>query len=67
MDADTTRAKNAYHLLISDFEDGLIDVLVGTQMVTKGLDFDNVSVVGILNADNMLNFPDFRALNVRTN
>ncbi len=61
MDADTTRAKNAYHLLISDFEDGLIDVLVGTQMVTKGLDFDNVSVVGILNADNMLNFPDFRA------
>lgn len=61
MDADTTRAKNAYHRLISDFENGNIDVLVGTQMVTKGLDFDNVSVVGILNADNMLNFPDFRA------
>ncbi len=61
MDADTTRAKNAYHRLISDFESGSIDVLVGTQMVTKGLDFDNVSVVGILNADNMLNFPDFRA------
>ena len=61
MDADTTRAKNAYHRLISDFENGSIDVLVGTQMVTKGLDFDNVSVVGILNADNMLNFPDFRA------
>jgi len=61
MDADTTRAKNAYHRLISDFEDGTVDVLVGTQMVTKGLDFDNVSVVGILNADNMLNFPDFRA------
>ena len=47
--------------MITDFEDGNIDVLVGTQMVTKGLDFDNVSVVGILNADNMLNFPDFRA------
>ena len=61
MDADTTRTKNAYHQLISDFEDGGIDVLVGTQMVTKGLDFDNVSVVGILNADAMLNFPDFRA------
>lgn len=61
MDADTTRSKNAYHRLISDFEDGNIDVLVGTQMVTKGLDFDNVSLVGILNADNMLNFPDFRA------
>ncbi|NQX99350.1 MAG: primosomal protein N', partial [Flavobacteriales bacterium] len=61
MDADTTRAKNAYHRLITDFEDHNIDVLVGTQMVTKGLDFDNVSLVGILNADNMLNFPDFRA------
>jgi len=61
MDADTTRTKNAYHRLITDFEEGNIDVLVGTQMVTKGLDFDNVSVVGILNADNMLNFPDFRA------
>ena len=61
MDADTTRAKNAYHLLINDFEERKIDVLVGTQMVTKGLDFDNVSVVGILNADNMLHFPDFRA------
>ncbi len=61
MDADTTRTKNAYHNLISDFEEGVIDVLVGTQMVTKGLDFDNVSVVGILNADGMLNFPDFRA------
>ncbi len=61
MDADTTRTKNAYHRLITDFEEGIIDVLVGTQMVTKGLDFDNVSVVGIMNADNMLNFPDFRA------
>ena len=61
MDADTTKSKNAYHRLITDFEDGNIDVLIGTQMVTKGLDFDNVSLVGILNADNMLNFPDFRA------
>ncbi len=61
MDADTTKTKNAYHHLISDFEDGNIDVLVGTQMVTKGLDFDNVALVGILNADTMLNFPDFRA------
>lgn len=61
MDADTTRSKNAYHQLISDFEERNIDVLVGTQMVTKGLDFDNVALVGILNADTMLNFPDFRA------
>lgn len=61
MDADTTRSKNAYHQIISDFEDGNVDVLVGTQMVTKGLDFDNVALVGILNADTMLNFPDFRA------
>ena len=58
MDADTTRSKNAYHRLITDFEERNIDVLIGTQMVTKGLDFDNVSLVGILNADTMLNFPD---------
>jgi primosomal protein N' (replication factor Y) len=61
MDADSTRTKNAYHRLITDFEERNIDVLVGTQMVTKGLDFDNVALVGILNADTMLNFPDFRA------
>ena len=61
MDADTTRSKNAYHQLITDFEAQNIDVLVGTQMVTKGLDFDNVALVGVLNADTMLNFPDFRA------
>ncbi len=61
MDADTTRSKNAYHKLITDFEERNIDVLVGTQMVTKGLDFDNVTLVGVLNADTMLNFPDFRA------
>ncbi|MFZ6053282.1 replication restart helicase PriA [Halocola ammonii] len=61
MDLDTTRSKNAYQNLIFDFEEGKIDILVGTQMVTKGLDFDNVRLVGILNADQMLNFPDFRS------
>jgi primosomal protein N' (replication factor Y) len=61
MDLETTRSKNSYRMIIEDFENGQIDILVGTQMVTKGLDFDNVSLVGILNADTMLNFPDFRA------
>ena len=61
MDLDTTVAKDSLQRLINDFEDGNIDILVGTQMVTKGLDFDRVSVVGILNADSMLTFPDFRA------
>jgi len=61
MDLDTTRAKNAYEKIFEDFADQRIDILVGTQMVTKGLDFENVSVVGVLNADNMINFPDFRA------
>lgn len=61
MDLDTTRTKYAHRQLISDFEDRNIDILVGTQMVTKGLDFDNVALVGILNADSMLNFPDFRS------
>lgn len=61
MDLDTTRSKKSYQKIISDFEDGRVDILIGTQMITKGLDFDNVSVVGILNADNMLNIPDFRA------
>jgi primosomal protein N' (replication factor Y) (superfamily II helicase) len=61
MDLDTTRSKNAYHNIISDFEDRKIDILVGTQMITKGLDFDNVALVGILNADSLLNYPDFRA------
>ena len=61
MDLDTTSTKHAYQQIINDFEDGKIDILVGTQMVTKGLDFDNVSLVGIMNADNMLSFPDFRA------
>ena len=61
MDYDTTRGKNAHQQIITDFEQGRIDILVGTQMVTKGLDFDNVALVGILNADSMLHFPDFRA------
>jgi primosomal protein N' (replication factor Y) len=61
MDLDTTRSRHSYERIISEFELGKIDVLIGTQMVTKGLDFDRVSLVGILNADNMLNFPDFRA------
>lgn len=61
MDLDSTRKKNSFQQLISDFEDGKIDVLTGTQMVTKGLDFDNVNVVGVLSTDNMLSFPDFRS------
>jgi primosomal protein N' (replication factor Y) len=61
MDLDSTRSRFAYQRIISDFEAGNIDVLVGTQMVTKGLDFDRVSVVGIMNADNMIYFPDFRS------
>lgn len=61
MDLDTTRAKKAYEQLIWQFENGKIDILVGTQMVTKGLDFDHVRVVGVLNADNLLNYPDFRS------
>ena len=61
MDLDTTRSKKSYEKLITDFENHKVDILIGTQMVTKGLDFEHVSLVGILNADNMLNFPDFRA------
>jgi primosomal protein N' (replication factor Y) len=61
MDLDTTRSKSAYSSLISRFEANDIQVLIGTQMVTKGLDFENVGLVGILDADSMLNFPDFRA------
>ncbi|WP_108804542.1 primosomal protein N' [Aquimarina sp. Aq107] len=61
MDQDTTRGKHGYEKIINKFEDGEIDILVGTQMLTKGLDFRNVTLVGIMNADNLLNFPDFRA------
>ena len=61
LDLDTTRSKNDYQNILERFQDKETDILVGTQMVTKGLDFDSVKVVGILNADNMLSFPDFRA------
>ena len=61
MDLDTTRARDSYEKIINDFADHKADILIGTQMVTKGLDFDSVSVVGILDADTMLNQPDFRA------
>lgn len=61
MDLDTTRTRNAYERLIGDFSSGKTNVLIGTQMVSKGLDFDRVAVVGILDADSMLNYPDFRA------
>ena len=65
LDYNTTRLKNAHKKIINSFSNGEIDVLIGTQMVAKGLDFNNVTVVGILNADHLLNFPDFRA-NERT-
>jgi primosomal protein N' (replication factor Y) len=61
MDYDTTRNKNGHQHILSTFEEGKIDILVGTQMVAKGLDFGNVSTIGIINADTMLKFPDFRA------
>ncbi|WP_425075858.1 replication restart helicase PriA [Psychroserpens sp. S379A] len=61
MDLDTTRGKYGYEKIITALEQGEIDILVGTQMLTKGLDFRNVKLVGVMNADNMLNFPDFRA------
>ena len=61
MDLDTTRTRIAYEKIISDFQKGETDILIGTQMVTKGLDFENVSVVGILDADTMINYPDFRS------
>ncbi|NJY62329.1 primosomal protein N' [Salinimicrobium sp. CDJ15-81-2] len=61
MDLDTTRGKHGYEKIISAFEEGEIDILIGTQMLTKGLDFRNVRLVGIMNADTLLNFPDFRA------
>ena len=61
MDLDTTRTRSAYEKIIADFEEGKTDILIGTQMVSKGLDFERVSIVGILNADSMLNYPDFRS------
>ena len=61
MDLDTTRSAGAYQRIIGDFSSGRTDILIGTQMISKGLDFSGVTVVGILNADTMLNYPDFRA------
>lgn len=61
LDYDTTRNKNAHQTILNDFEDQKIDVLIGTQMVAKGLDFDNVTLIGIINADSIIQFPDFRA------
>jgi primosomal protein N' (replication factor Y) len=61
MDLDTTRSKTGYDSIITSFENGETDILVGTQMVTKGLDFDKVSLVGVFNADRMMHFPDFRS------
>lgn len=61
LDYDTTRSKSGYQTILSSFEEGAVDVLIGTQMVTKGLDFDKVSLVGILNADALMGFPEFRA------
>lgn len=61
LDFDTARTRTAYERIIADFEKGKTHILIGTQMLSKGLDFGNVSVVGILNADSLMNFPDFRA------
>ena len=61
MDLDTTRSRSAHERIIDDFAKGHTNILIGTQMITKGLDFKNVTVVGIINADSLLNFPDFRA------
>jgi primosomal protein N' (replication factor Y) len=61
LDQDTTRNKNSFNRIIQAFEERRVDILIGTQMISKGLDFENLTVVGVLNADNLLNFPDFRA------
>jgi primosomal protein N' (replication factor Y) len=61
MDQDTTKGKNSFERLIRALEEREVDILIGTQMISKGLDIENLTVVGILNADNLLNFPDFRA------
>ncbi|MDP4223005.1 MAG: primosomal protein N', partial [Bacteroidota bacterium] len=61
MDQDTTKGKNSFDRIIRAFEERQTDILIGTQMISKGLDFENLTVVGVLNADNLLNFPDFRA------
>jgi len=61
LDVDSTRTKNGLQQIISDFQEKKTDILIGTQMVAKGLDFDNVTLIGVINADTLLNFPDFRA------
>ncbi|MBK9391328.1 MAG: primosomal protein N' [Bacteroidetes bacterium] len=61
MDQDTTRSRNSFNRIIKAFEERRIDILIGTQMISKGLDFENLTVVGVLNADNLLHYPDFRA------
>ena len=61
MDVDTTSRKGAHEKLLNDFEAGKGDILLGTQMIAKGLDYPNITLVGVLNADTMLNLPDFRA------
>ncbi|HEX2976728.1 MAG TPA: primosomal protein N' [Bacteroidales bacterium] len=61
MDQDTTTGKNSFKKIIRAFEERRIDILIGTQMISKGLDFENLTIVGILNADNLMNYPDFRA------
>ena len=61
MDTDTTRGATSYEQILNDFSQGKSQILVGTKMVSKGLDFDNVRVVGIIQADSLLNFPDFRS------
>jgi primosomal protein N' (replication factor Y) len=61
LDVDSTRTKNSLQKIITDFQEGTTNILIGTQMVAKGLDFDNVSLIGIINADTLLNYPDFRA------
>ena len=61
MDLDSTRKRNSFQTLLNHFEDGRIDILVGTQMVAKGLDFSNVTLIGVISADSMLKYPDFRA------
>jgi primosomal protein N' (replication factor Y) len=61
LDQDTTRGKNSFNTILEAFEEKRTDILIGTQMISKGLDFENLTVVGVLNADNLLNFPDFRA------
>ena len=61
LDLDAARTKTGYARIIEDFENRKTDILIGTQMISKGLDFDHVKLVGIVNADNMLHFPDFRS------